>query len=258
MKRPKILKKIILAVFVAIILAFIFLRIFFYEVPILKYHRIAASCFEAPLLCVSPQSFKRQMDFIARHGYQVISLEELVDALSQKKKLSYKTVVITFDDGTGDNYQYGFPTLKKYGFPATIFVISDSVGRPGFLSWEQLKEMQKDKIDIGSHTKTHVYLFDITEEERLWQEIFESKKEIQRNIDRGVKVFSYPIGGYNPEINSLVKKAGYKGACTSNRGRYRFSPDLYALRRIKMSEDSDRPLVMWIKLSGIYNLFRKK
>jgi len=257
MKKISTLKKIIFFGFVIIILSFIFLRYFFYEAPILTYHRISSFCFDTPLLCVSPQSFKRQMDFIARHGYQVISLEELVNALSRKKNLPRKTVVITFDDGTEDVYQYGFPILKKHGFPATIFVISHSMGRPGFLSWGQINEMQRSGIDIGSHTKTHVFLPKV-DDKKLWQEIFESKQEIQSRLGKEVTLFSYPMGGFNPQAQFFLKKSGYKGACTTNRGRYNIRADVFALRRIKMTDDSDNPLVMWVKLSGIYNLFRRK
>jgi len=137
-------------------------------------------------------------------------------------------------------------------------MVSDYIGKDGFLTLAQLREMQGQGIDIGSHSKTHVYLPDIVDEQRLWNEIFGSKKELEDKMGRDIKLFSYPVGGYNPKVIDFVKRAGYIGACTTNRGGYRLNPDVYALRRIKMTEDSDNPWVMWIKLSGIYNLFRRK
>ncbi len=258
MKKLKIFKKIILFSFIIIILSFILVRHCFYEVPILMYHRIASSCTESPLLCVNPQSFKKQMDFISRYGYKVISLEELVNALSKKQTPPHNAVVITFDDGSEDIYRNAFVVLKKNRFPATVFVITDLVGKEEFLSWEQLRQMQGQGIDIASHTKTHSYLPGIADEQRLWSEIFESKKELENRIDRPINLFSYPIGGYNYKIIDFVKRAGYIAACTTNRGGYHLKPDIFALRRIKMTEDSDNSIVMWIKLSGIYNLFRRK
>mgnify|MGYP001576674128 CR=1 FL=1 len=77
-------------------------------------------------------------------------------------------------------------------------------------------------------------------------------------LGKKISLFSYPVGGYNAKVVDFVKKAGYTGACTTNRGRYRLNPDLFALRRIKMTEDSDNPVVMWLKLSGFYNLLRRK
>jgi peptidoglycan/xylan/chitin deacetylase (PgdA/CDA1 family) len=197
------------------------------------------------------------MDFISRHHYRVIPLKDLVEALAKNKALSRNTVVITFDDGYEDNYQNAFPILKKHRFPATLFVITDSVGKQGFCSWGQLKEMQNNGIDIGSHTKTHPYLPQVNEE-RLRKEIFESKKEIENKLGKKISLFCYPNGGYNSRARDLVKQAGYEGACTTNKGRYHLKPDRLALRRIKMSEDSGNPWVMWVKLSGIYNFLRTK
>lgn len=257
MRKIKIFKRIISFTFV-VVLSFILARHFFYEAPILMYHRIASFYAESPLLCVSPPGFKKQMDFISRRGYKVISLEELVEAISERKVIPRNTVVITFDDGTADIYQNALAVLKQYGFPATIFMVSGYIGKEKFLSLAQLKEMQNYGIDIASHTQTHVYLPDISDEQELWNEIFGSKQELESKTGRDITLFSYPIGGYNTNVIDFVKMAGYKGACTTNRGRYRLRPDVFALRRIKMTEGSDNPWVMWIKLSGIYNLFRRK
>lgn len=257
-KLTKRIKKIVLFGFIIGIVAFIFLRHFFYEVPILKYNRIAAYCPQTPLICVSPEIFQKQMDFISRYGYKVISLKELVNALSKKQTLPHNAVVITFDDGYEDIYRNAFAVLKKNRFPATVFVITDFVGKEKFLSWEQLRQMQGQGIDIASHTKTHSYLPDTVDEQRLWNEIFESKKELENQIDRPINLFSYPTGGYNYKIIDFVRRAGYIAACTTNRGRYHLNPDIYALRRIKMTNHSDNLFVMWIKLSGIYNLFRRR
>jgi len=243
--------------FATIILAFIFLRNFFYEVPILNYHHVTAYCSDKPFICVSPKSFQKQMDFISRYRYKVISLEELVNALSKKQTLPHNAVVITFDDGSEDIYRNAFAVLKKNRFPATVFVITDLVGKEEFLSWEQLRQMQGQGIDIASHTKTHLYLPQANEQQ-LIQEIFGSKKELEDKLGRKITLFSYPVGGHNLRAMELVKKAGYIGACVTNRAKASKPLNLFEIRRIKMTEDSDNPVVMWVKLSGIYNLFRRK
>jgi peptidoglycan/xylan/chitin deacetylase (PgdA/CDA1 family) len=255
--KKKIFSGFIIIVFL-LIFSFILIRNIFYEVPILTYHFIDVICPQAKSLCVSPQSFQRQMDFISRNHYKVISLEELVVYLAKGKRLSYKTVVITFDDGGEDLYRNALPVLKKYGFKALIFIIADRIGQTDYLSWQQIRKMLKVGIDIGSHSYSHPYLPQIYDEKKLRKEIFDSKKEIELAIARPVKIFSYPVGGYTPKIKDLVKEAGYIGACTTDRGRYQRKPDIFALRRIKMTEDSAKSLKMWIKLSGIYNLLRKK
>ena len=68
------------------------------------------------------------MFFLKEKHYNVIPLDELVKGIKKGKKFAHNTVVITFDDGYQDNYSYAYPILKKYGFPATIFLISDYIG----------------------------------------------------------------------------------------------------------------------------------
>jgi len=257
MKEIGKVKKIILWGFIILIVAFIFTKYFFYEVPILTYHCINGACPDGSRLCVNTQDFQKQMDFISRYRYRVIPLKDLIEALAKNKALSRNTVVITSDDGYEDNYQNAFPILKKYGFSATLFVITDQIGKQGFCSWEQLKEMQNNGIDIGSHTKTHPYLPQVNEE-KLRKEIFESKKEIENKLGKKISLFCYPNGGYSSKIQDLVRQAGYSAAFTTNKGRYYLKPDLFALRRIKMTDDSGSPWVMWFKLSGIYNFLRTK
>ena len=226
-----------------------------YTVPILMYHKIDPSRASSELNVVSQKSFEHQMKFLKRHGYQVISLDDLVQGINKGNLFNRHSVVITFDDGYEDNYIKAFPILTKYEFPATIFVISDAIGNSGFMTWEQLKEMQEFDITVGSHTRHHVYLPDVNEKDRLQDEILNSKKIIEKNIGKDVSYFSYPSGGYSEEIKDVVKNAKYKGACATNRGFDRFNTGVYEIKRIRIN-DHDNAVVMWAKLSGYYNLFR--
>ena len=226
-----------------------------YTVPILMYHRVDSFGASGELNVVSQNSFEHQMKFLKKHGYQVISLEDLVQGINKGVLFNRHSVVITFDDGYEDNYTKAFPVIKKYDFPAIIFVISDFIGNSGFMTWEQLKEMQDFNIAVGSHTRHHVYLPGINEKGRLEDEIFNSKKIIEKNLGKEVDYFSYPSGGYSEEIKDLVKSAKYKGACATNRGFDRFNTEVYELKRIRIN-DHDNAVVMWAKLSGYYNLFR--
>ena len=92
----------------------------------------------------------------------------------------------------------------------------------------------------------------------LWDEIAGAKKVIEENIDMPVEYFSYPYGAFNWKVKAMVKKAGYKGACTTNVGPGRFNEDAYALKRIRVkNSDTNKPFSFWAKLSGYYNLFRR-
>ena len=256
----KILKKnFALIIFLSIFLGGVY---FFYlspkyVVPILMYHRFG---YEDSSLFVTPENFERQMADIKGKGYEVISLDELVKGIENKRKFNHKTVVLTIDDGYRDNYFHAYPVLKKYDFPATIFIISNYIGNDkDFMTWEQIETMRENDISFGGHTKNQVYLPDIEKKVILWDEIAGCKRAIQNRIRGRINYFCYPTGGFTEEIKKIVRISGYKGACTTNRGFAKSNKDLYELKRIKVTNaDTNKPLSFRAKLSGYYNLFRSK
>jgi len=259
------MKKKILVVFLAVILLGV---LFFswitprYVVPILTYHSIG---YGKGGFYVTPENFAKQMEYIKKNGYEVITLDELARSIKDKKSLKRKKVVITLDDGYKDNFEYAYPVLKRFGFPATIFIITDFIGKDfpagkmQFLNWDEVIAMSKDRISFGSHTKTHFYLGVVIDEKAAFEEIEGSKKAIEQKIGMPVDYFCYPGGGFNEEAKSLVTKAGYKGACATNRGFADFNRDVYELKRIKVTNsDMTKPFSFWVKLSGYYNILRKE
>jgi peptidoglycan/xylan/chitin deacetylase (PgdA/CDA1 family) len=259
------MKKIFLVLFLIVL----FLGTFYffwlspkYTVPILMYHNIG---YEQGSFSVTPENFAKQMEHIKKHDYEVISLDELVTAIRNKKPLKRNKVVITFDDGYKDNFEYAYPVLKRFGFPATIFIITDFIGKgkigvgKQFASWEDIVIMSKNNISFGSHTKTHFYLDVAKDEAVAWEQISGSKKIIEQKIGMPVDYFCYPSGGFCPKAKGLVVQAGYKGACTTNRGFADFNQDIYELKRIKITNaDGNKPFSFWMKLSGYYNVLRKE
>ena len=113
-----------------------------YVTPILMYHHVKARPIKE-LNTVTPKVFEKQMSFLKRYGHKVLSLDEYIDIKKNGGKDPRGSIVITFDDGYENNYLYAFPVLKQYHYPATIFVVSDMVGKDRFLTWNQIKEMQK-------------------------------------------------------------------------------------------------------------------
>ena len=125
-------------------------------IPILCYHRFGP---RATKLNVTPQAFEQQMEFLARNGYTVISLERLQRFLAGKEAVPAKSVVVTIDDGYRSTYEIAWPVLKKFGFPATVFLYTDFVGASDAMTWAQMKTMTDSKlITLQPHSKSHANL----------------------------------------------------------------------------------------------------
>lgn len=226
-----------------------------YELPILMYHQIGRSS-ERSSVHVSPETFERQMQFLKVHDYRVWPLEDVVAALKQRRKLPPKTVAITFDDGTLDTIQNAFPVLKQMEFPATVFMITDNIGRPGWLSEEDLRVLDAGGVHIGSHTVHHAFLPDIDDRQQVLRELTGSKRALEDILGHPVTLFSYPAGGVTESIRELVKEAGYEGAVTTN--YFKRKHDVYALHRVKISEGGGSLFNFLAKVSGWYHLGKKR
>jgi peptidoglycan/xylan/chitin deacetylase (PgdA/CDA1 family) len=225
-----------------------------YTVPIMMYHHVNNKEFEAE--DVTPENFRKQMNFLKTYRYHVISLGELVETEKAGKKLPRNTVVIAFDDGNLDNYAEAFPILKEFQFPVIFFVSPGFFNRPGFMSWKEIKKMQQEKfVSFGSHGMTQAY-FPSLDQEHLRYEIIESKKILEEGLKTKIDYIAYPVGGFTDEIKVKVQNAGYKAAVTTNRGYDRFDKDLYEINRIRFSNADVNPVIIAAKLSGFYNRFR--
>lgn len=182
--------------------------------------------------------FEKQMDYLAAHNYSVISLSELLKGL-KGGQLPPKPVVITIDDGFKSNYTLAYPVLKKYNFPATLFIYTNFIEKNnGSLTWEEIREMTKNNIEIGSHTLSHCNLLKYKKNEnyetylaRIRREIFLSKEILESKIGSKVKFFAYPYGVYSPIIKNLVIQAGYEGIVNANNMNNTLTVDPFSLNR---------------------------
>lgn len=227
-----------------------------HEPAILMYHRVGQP--EDPAargLFVSPEVFERQMEFLKSHNYRVLPLSEIVERTKRGERLPTNTVAITFDDGYLDNFTYAFPVLKKMEFPATIFMITDNIGRENWLSEEDLRILADSGVTIGSHTLSHAFLPPLAAAEAD-KEISESKTKLEAVLGRPVTLFSYPAGGVTKEVEEMVIAAGYEGAVTTNyksTGR-----DPYWLQRVKVSDAHGNLFNFWAKTSGFYHMGKRR
>ena len=200
-------------------------------IPVLNYHQINDK--DENALTVSSSQFAAQMDYLKKEGYHTITADELADALEKGTALPEKPVLITFDDGYLDNYTVAYPILKERGMHGIIFLISDYVGRyPNYLTWPQIKEMQENNIEFGSHTLSHAVLTELQSEEEIENQLKNSKLAIEWHLGRPVNFLAYPCGYITDSIQSMVKNNGYRAAFTVDLGRTHTGDNMYELHRV--------------------------
>ena len=193
-------------------------------VPVLTYHKLSRNGTH-DAMTVREADFEAQMRFLRDNGYRVIPLDDLFEFLQFRRQIPARSVVITFDDGWRSVYDIAWPILKKYGYPATLFVYTDLiVGSRETLSWEQVRELSRDGLDVQCHSKTHRYLGRMERKESfrsyfesVRKEIVESSKIIRRHTGREVKYLAYPYGDTNALVVAMTRQEGYRLAFTVER-----------------------------------------
>lgn len=188
---------------------------------------------------VSMQRFCDQLDFLAAEGYGTPTMTELTS--KPAKEWPDRTAVITFDDGYADNLA-ACEALQKRGMRASWFIVSGSVGQspqwpadgrpPGrLLNASELREMQENSMEIGSHTVNHVRLPE-ADDAHLVRELTDSKAMLEDLLGNAVGSFAYPYGAFNERCAKAVKQAGYTAACITRTGWALRDNNPYQLRRL--------------------------
>lgn len=159
---------------------------------------------------ISPETFRLQMAYLAEKKTPVISLAELVRRLQKKEPLG-GAVSITFDDGYRDNLTNAFPVLKRYNFPATIFMVTNLVGRVDKngqqrLSLQELQTLEASGlVDIEPHTKSHPRLSKL-DARAVRDEVASSKGDIEEMLGKKATLFAYPYGDFDETTPRVVQE----------------------------------------------------
>lgn len=187
------------------------------KIPILLYHDFVTTVPDSDPdnfnYINTPQSCEENIKVLLENGYTFISFQELNDANNGKIELPAKPILVSMDDGYYSNYEYIYPILKKYNVKASIFIVTDKIGKEiegkKYLSWEQCVEMQNSGlVEIFSHSKRHVF-YDRLPARVIRDDVIESYKMIERNLEsKNLKVFAYPYGAYTKETVWVLKTNG--------------------------------------------------
>jgi peptidoglycan/xylan/chitin deacetylase (PgdA/CDA1 family) len=222
-------------------------------VSILMYHQVGRFAKIPPdhhaTLC-DVRRFKIQMALIRLLGYKVISLQEACGGIFGPGKgnaptLPRKSIVLTFDDGYQNFADNVWPILKKYRYPATVYLVANQIGQDAawlggefdksrLMDSDTIRRLSVEGVNFGSHTLSHCHLTQLNAEEKR-KEIFDSKAALEKLLGKAVMDFCYPFGDYDEESRDLAQAAGYTTAVSCVRGAANTAVNVFELPRKAIS-----------------------
>ncbi len=169
--------------------------------------------------------FESHLRWLSAWGYRSIPLRAVADAMTNGLRLPRRAVAITFDDGYLDNHQFAWPLLRRYGFEATVFLVSDAIGGDSafdagsgyepstMLGRDQIRIMARHGVEFGSHTCSHPDTLVDLDEQTLERELRSSRLTIEAVLDQPIDLFAYPHSKHDRRVEAAVTAAGYRLAC---------------------------------------------
>jgi peptidoglycan/xylan/chitin deacetylase (PgdA/CDA1 family) len=222
------------------------------EVPILCYHQIRewreTDSKTAQNYIVPVQAFRDQLKMLADSGYHTILPDQLYAYLTTGAALPSKPVMLTFDDTDLEQFTVARPEMDKYGFKGVFFIMTVSLGRPRYMSKEQVKELSDAGHSIGSHTWDHHNVKQYQGQDWITQ-IEKPSKQLEAITGKPISYFAYPFGLWNPQAIPQLKQRGMVAAFQLS-GKRDVNDPLHTIRRI-IVPGAWKPATLssWIKKS---------
>ncbi len=188
------------------------------QAVILQYHHVDHGT--PASTSITPELFDQHIQYIQDNGYTVWPLEDAVMAVRNRQSLPDKTVVITIDDAYRSAYTEVYPRMKKLGWPFTVFTNPDATdnGIKAYLTWDEMREMQKHGASFANHTHSHTHLLRLHDDEtqqqwlaRIRADIDKAQTRLKEELGQAPMLLAYPYGEHNPEIRKLITDMGYIG-----------------------------------------------
>jgi peptidoglycan/xylan/chitin deacetylase (PgdA/CDA1 family) len=203
-------------------------------VAILMYHVIAKPPATAPYpaLYVSQPEFASQMTWLARHGYEAVTLDRVYASWHGQRRLPRRPIVLTFDDGSASISRNALPMLRKVHWRGVLNLKLGNVRSHGGITPAQVRRLARAGWEIDSHTISHPDLTTLSPA-ALRHEVADSRWMIQRRFKAPARFFCYPAGRYDARVIAAVRAAGYLGATTTRSGLAR-STEPFELARVRI------------------------
>lgn len=204
------------------------------EVPILCYHQIRdwkASDSKVAKDYIAPiNTFKAHMKMLADSGYHSVLPDQVYNYLVYGDPLPSKPVMLTFDDTDDDQFTIANAELKKYGFKGVYFIMTVSIGRPNYMTKDEIKQLSDEGNVIGSHTWDHHNVKKYQGEDWVTQ-IEKPTKTLETITGKKIDYFAYPFGLWNKQAFPELQKRGFKAAFSLADKKDQDDP-LFTIRRI--------------------------
>lgn len=222
------------------------------QVPILCYHHIRPIQMSSKAnkgYEVTVDQFKAQMKVLADSGYHTVSPDQLQDYLLYGTSLPENPVMLTYDDTDEEQFSIAKTEMDKYGFKGVYFIMTISIGRPHYMSKEQIKQLSDEGHTIASHTWDHhrVDKYVVGDREIMdgnrkkifndWDvQLAGTKKKLEEITGKPVEYFAYPFGIWSKDVLKEINDRGYKMAFQLSTVRDSTQP-LLTVRRMIVSPE---------------------
>ncbi|MDK9721928.1 MAG: polysaccharide deacetylase family protein [Rhodospirillales bacterium] len=223
-----------------LVLAFLFLLPSFQtraadHAVVVMYHRFGEN--NIPSTNIRLEQFEAHLKHLKDGGYLVLPLSQIAEALASGKELPEKAVAITIDDAYASVYKQAWPRLKAYGFPATLFVTTKDVdgGSKLYMTWEQLRDLAKDGLEIGNHSATHPHMADMKLDD-VRQEFERSQQRFKDELGFAPQLMAYPYGEASLAVIDIAWRAGFKVGFGQHSGVVFQGGPLFYLPRFALNE----------------------
>ncbi len=204
--------------------------------PILLYHHISNDG-NGNRYYITPDVFRTQLQALRDWGYTSITISQMVNVLINGGELPPHPVVLTFDDGNIDIYQYAFPIMQEMGFVGTFYIVGNRLQSRFFVDVDQLKEMINAGWEIGDHSMSHI---DLTlDQSTVGWEVASSRSVLEEALGVKINTFAYPYGKTDEYITNKVSEYGYQAAMGLGLGWKHYWGTIFYLSRIEIQSSYD-------------------
>lgn len=204
------------------------------SVVVLNYQRFGEDRY--PHTSVPASLFDAHIQMLTSGRHTVIDAGEAVSTIFAGNLVRNRSVAITIDDAYRSAYEIAWPRLKKAGLPFTLFVSTDAIdgGGPGFMTWDDIRELKEAGVTIGAHGAAHLHMATATPEEIL-ADIEKSARRIEEELGERPVLFSYPHGEMTLAARNAVAAAGFKAAFGQYSGTVNETLDQFMLPRFSIN-----------------------